>query len=272
MFPQKTVASLKERKRFLEVLLRLTDADEDSIRKKSNPIALALVQNGIYTLGHLYAMSQEQIVDLKYDKTATVPTRNGGKMTKVVTVHLLIPFKQQLKMIVAGYHEFSYQAKSEYPMENINIDIYDAWRVSEFDASGPIVPWMTRIKKEKKESEAKTSDPIAVWKKNIRPNPTYFKELKDMSYWPNWEQKYLLALKSMGLEHLSDPDHVPENEKVDKLQQAWFYKVLEDKITEPTACLIVLKYMSKPEESRELWQERHEEFTLSQQTLLQRTT
>jgi len=250
-----------EMEKLATVVLKVTNADPNLIRLGKDPIWNALMTANVTSLGGLYALTSEQVTNLEYQQYYQVTTRTGVIRNKVRTAKLSPIYCQQLKMIIACFHDFSYMDKKPFPMEEIEADVYDDWRVRGFNPEAETKPWYVRIEDDKKSKQK--DETVLNWKKVVRPSTSYFKEFRDTVHWPQWLQKVKTACKATDLGHLLDKDYVPENEELDELQSSWFYKVLEDKILEPTGRSIVLEYQDKPEKSRECWQRLVEEYSTS---------
>ena len=217
----------------LQTWLEIKDADY-----ANHDITNALTHAGVIGFYKHFVLLTEPDID-----TLIIPASTRSRMPQ----HLSVINKRLLKLVLSLYHTISRENGKSYDVSKVRKVTFDEYRVTDYDPSAPIVPWFV------KKRNAEDPD-IANWKKAIRPSRGDFKELKDDTHWNLHSEHVKTTLQSQGLLHLIDEKFVPKNTDLDKLQQNWLYKILQDTLKTPSTRSIIKAHLGDMN-TRKIWKE-----------------
>lgn len=180
--------------------------------------------------------------------------------------------KNKLKIMISIFHHLSNLVGEPISFEDITVEEFDEYRITEYVPGAPLVPW-SKSRKEKlvpkpEEKKGLTSEEqeVQTWQRNIKPNAAAYKELKDAAYFALWKEKFETTAEAQGLGHMLDFGYEPKNKALDQFQSKWLYKVLQDTCIERTARSIVMDYKHRRTEFRSLWNELINKFSKAIET------
>lgn len=158
--------------------------------------------------------------------------------------------QRRLRVVLSLYHAFCLDVEGAIEVTTITKDMFDDYRVSEYNPEDPIVPWKIVLKNKQKE----TSKGLSEWKKSVKISRADHKEFRDETLWIRYKERFLTTLESQGLEHLIDKSFKIEDHSLDSAQSCWLYKVLQDCMVAPMAKSIVTKHLTT-KDTRLIWEE-----------------
>ena len=155
--------------------------------------------------------------------------------------------RRKLVILLAFYHAASRGRKGAISITTTTKQMYDSFRVGEYDPNKEIVPWNTP-------DAVSKNDELMQWKKTVRPSKGDYKEFRDEAQWTRTKERIITTLQAQGIAHLVQDGFVVTNTPLDEAQQAWLYKVFQDIMQAPTAKTIVTKHLAT-KDTRAVWAE-----------------
>ena len=175
---------------------------------------------------HFITLSEQDLNELYIPGTGRNAVQNAT-ILDVVTRRLL-------KTVLAIYHSISVANVAPCEICKVTKDMFDDFRISDYDPNESIVQWSTTVKKNNQGSKE-----LEAWQKNVKPVKSDYKDFRDEANWTRYKEKFCTTLESHGLEHMIDPAYVPNDDALDYAQTCWLYKVFQDVMIAPMAKTIV---------------------------------
>ena len=214
--------------------------DMDPTTFDTHPIAKALARSGITGFKAKFLGFPPSYIDkMEYmeNPTDTHPTELG------------LCYKAQLRAVLAFYHHYARLNGGGFDMRGIDRNIFNEFRISEYDPDARIIPHGRPDP-----TATKVSSELSNWRKMIKPNKSDYKEFRDPVFWQQSKESIITTLKAQGMHHLVDRAHTVTDPLLDEAQRDWFYKVLQDIMVAPSAKKIVKKNLST-KDTRMIWKE-----------------
>ena len=228
----------------------LTFCGVDANNYEDQPIPRAFAAAGILGFNSEFILLSEQDIEDLREPAATDGTHGERKLSMVEY--------RRLKIVLAYFHDRSRIKGGIVDMSTVSKTAFTNFATGIYRPDQPIIPY--GIPKPNQDDEA-----VNNWRKHIRPNEKAFKEFKDEFKWSKVKEDIKITLAAQNLPHLIDESYVPTNSNLDKAQNEWFYKVLNDVMTAPRAKTIVIKH-SVDKDCRAIWKECCEAFDNSMTT------
>ena len=228
----------KDQDALKHVCCNLLGEDDTAWDTDSSTLKRSLANDGVETFKSGLLSLSESDIDQLTDADSGAP--------------LPILWRRKLKIVLACYHSTSRQKEKSISIFSITPDLFNIFRISDYDPNEPILPWNSKNTPILKTRD----DEVIQWQKTIKPNSKDYKVFKDEAYWARAKESFLDTIESHGLQDLvEDPDgFVPDNKELDEKKRKWLYKILTDVIMAPSAKNIVTKHRDT-RDTRVLWKE-----------------
>ena len=194
-----------------------------------SPVGRALAHNGIVGFNRDFLALTESDINGLNDP--------GDNATNAIPGLISPLIRRKLVMSLAFYHYASKLLKGPVNIKKMERFGFDNFRASVYNPNVDIKAWNY------KEPIDVAHSTKTFWMKNTKPTRTDFKEFKDEAFWQRAKERIITTLQASGLEHIIDPTHKPLDPDLDDLQQRWFFKILQDSMTAPTAKTIVTNHL-----------------------------
>ena len=171
-----------------------------------SPIGVALEAIQVRNFGDLLLLSRDDIMDLKAGDGTPIPLI--GRKLLLASVQI--------------FHRVSHKSGQAVSVKLITKRVFDGFRVSNFKPHAEIIPF------EEIRDVSKSQREIELWTKTNRISRSDFKEFRDEANWTKFQKGFMHNLEAMALQHIVDENHDPVNKTLDKIQQCWVFKTMED--------------------------------------------
>ena len=159
------------------------------------------------------------------------------------------PTKRSLIAIAAYYHDESRKTGSPIVPSSLNKALFDEYRITALRHKNTIVPYSSPIPGDQNR--------LSEWNKSVKISAQDFKVFKDEAHWHKWRERTTTTLQARGILGVIQPVSATnriEDPVVDRAQQDWVYKILQDTVQHPRGKAIVNKHIVD-KDVRAIWAE-----------------
>jgi hypothetical protein len=232
-------------------LMDILGIHQDSLDSGSSKVLRALLESGITKFYAEFAvLGTDDIMSLPVPSYAGYTPTTGSRALAVLPhgdkkIGLLPGC--QLCALLAYYHHACATEKQLVDVFDLTKEGFNIFRMSLYSPQDPIVPFGKVLLKSR-------NNDLSVWQKSVKMDPKAYKEFCDEVYWNQYKKHFGTTLDSHALGHLIDNDYVVLNTELDKAQQSWLFKVMQDSLKQPTCKAIVTKH-EETKDTRAIWKE-----------------